>query len=150
MSRTSRSVASGVKKKSCSRTRPVPLVELYSWRQTPQSSSTQAHPCRRWCVSEPCKKVFAQIAGMMQVARTLKLKITQIMKFELSQLRHDGFWFLSREISNSHRVLRRFTRERPKGIDGKGMVSKYASEKKKAMCVRFLFVQPGAVSTCNE
>ena len=29
------------------------------------------------------------------------------------------------------------------------MISKCGREKKKAMCVRFLFVQPGVVSTCS-
>ena len=40
-------------------------------------------------------------------------------------------------------------RERLKGIDGKGMISKCGWEMKKTMCVRFLFVQPGVVSRCS-
>ena len=39
--------------------------------------------------------------------------------------------------------------ERLKGIDEKGMISKCGWEMKKAMCVRFLFVQPRVVSTCS-
>ena len=42
------------------------------------------------------------------------------------------------------------TRERLKGIDGKRMIPKCGWEmQKKAMCVRFLFVQPGVVSPCS-
>ena len=41
------------------------------------------------------------------------------------------------------------TREQPKGIDGKGMTSKCGWGMKKAMRLRFLFVQPGVVPTCS-
>ena len=46
-------------------------------------------------------------------------------------------------------VLLDVNQERLKGIDGKGMISKCGWEMKKAMCVRFLIVQPGVVSTCS-
>ena len=42
-----------------------------------------------------------------------------------------------------------YCRERLKGIDGKEMIPKCGWEVKKALCVRFLFVQPGVVSTCS-
>ena len=46
--------------------------------------------------------------------------------------------------------VRGFDRERLRVIDGKwDETNMWLGKEKKAMCVRFLFVQPGVVSTCS-
>ena len=65
----------------------------------------------------------------------------------------DPFNFLQNRVgslaSPPHFRVRAAFIERLEGIDGKGMTSKCGWDMKKSMCVRFFFVQPGVVSTCN-
>ena len=57
---------------------------------------------------------------------------------------------LIRKLRFCSRLASNMSRERPKGIDGKVMISKCGWEMKKKQCVYgFFFFQPGVVSTCS-